>query len=104
MYFTFHRTDRILLRGLLLVLPLSFAGLDQLGAAEISADRMPASGWNNNVGVPGGIPTDYTMYCDVRTSIPGTDMVAAGDGVADDAPAINFALKHCPNGKYVYLP
>ncbi len=65
---------------------------------------MPASGWNGNVGVPGGIPTEYGMYCDVRTHIPGTELVAVGDGVADDAPAINFALKNCPNGKYVYLP
>ncbi len=65
---------------------------------------MPASGWTGNVGVPGGIPTNYTMFCNVRTSIPGTSLLALGNGVADDSPAINFAINKCPNGEYVYIP
>jgi hypothetical protein len=103
MFIPFRRANRIL-HKLLLILPLSFASLNGLRAAEIPASHMPASGWNNNVGVPGGIPTDYPMYCDVRTSIPGTELRAVGDGVANDAPAIQYAISHCPNGKYVYIP
>jgi hypothetical protein len=75
-----------------------------LQAGEIPANRLPASGWAGNVGVPGGIPTNYTMFCNVRTGIPKSLLIAVGDGVADDAPAINAAINNCPNGEYVYLP
>jgi hypothetical protein len=73
-------------------------------AGNIDPSRMPASGWTGNVGIPGGIPTNYTMYCNVRVSIPGSNLVALGDGVTDDAPAINAAVQNCPNGEYVYIP
>jgi hypothetical protein len=89
---------------LLLWSSLSFTLTSLLQGGEIPANRLPASGWANNVGIPGGIPTNYTMFCNVRAGIPGTSLLAVGDGVHDDAPAINFAIKNCPNGGYVYLP
>jgi hypothetical protein len=75
-----------------------------LGGAEIPSARLPAGGWAGNVGVPGGIPTDYRMFCNVRKSIPGTALVASGDGLLNDAPAIAYAVQHCPDHEYVYLP
>jgi hypothetical protein len=63
---------------------------------------MPVGGWHP--GVPGGIPTNYTMFCNVRVSIPRSALVAVGDGVADDAPAIQAAINACPNGQFVYIP
>jgi len=74
----------------------------QDAAAAIPPDRLPPAGWN--AGIPGGIPTNYTMFCNVRVAIPGTSLVAKGDGVTDDAPAIQAAVNACPNGKYVYIP
>jgi hypothetical protein len=86
--------------ALLLALTLSIPGR----AAMIDPTRLPASGWTGNVGIPGGIPTDYRMFCNVKVSIPGTKLLAAGNGETDDSPAINFAVQHCSNHRYVYLP
>ena len=80
----------------------SFAA--QICSAAIPAARMPAAGWTSDVGVPGGIPVNLTMFCNVRVSIPGSALLAAADGVTDDTAAINAALALCPNGQYVYLP
>jgi len=69
---------------------------------------LPATGSYQGVaGVPGGIDqysSAYTNYCNVRTSIPGTNIVAVGDGVADDTDAVNAAVRNAPNGSVVYLP
>lgn len=125
-----------------------------LVGAPIDPSRMPAAGWTGNVGVPGGIPTNYTMFCNVKVSNPNVpiwdpaqyyalgysvldnspggggggyrclnnntnsstpphsdptnwapfNLLAVGDGVADDAPAINCALQNCPDGQYIYIP
>jgi hypothetical protein len=78
-----------------------------LNAATIDPSRMPASGWTGNVGIPGGIPTNYTMFCNVAVPIPGytgTPAFADPSGTADSAPAINYAIQHCPNNEYVYIP
>ncbi|MBL9167540.1 MAG: hypothetical protein JNN07_07335 [Verrucomicrobiales bacterium] len=56
------------------------------------------------VGVPGGIPNRTSIFCNVRVSIPGTNIVAKGDGIANDAPAIEAALRACPSNKVVFLP
>lgn len=55
-------------------------------------------------GIPGGIPTNYSQFCDVRLGIPGTNLVAMGNGTNDDTAAIQVALNLCPNNAYVYLP
>jgi hypothetical protein len=73
-------------------------------AVEIDPSRLPASGWIGNVGIPGGIPTNYDMFCNVVDSIPGTLMKAVGDGRTDDYPAIEYAIQHCPDRQYVYIP
>jgi hypothetical protein len=75
-----------------------------LVGAEIAPSRLPASGWKGNVGVHGGIPNNYDEFCNVEESIPGTSLKAAGDGLTDDYAAIEFAVQHCPDREYVYLP
>ncbi len=67
----------------------------------------PAGSWQGIAGVPGGIDqysTNYTMFCNVRVSIPGTNIVAYGDGIHDDTVALNFAIQHATNNSYVYIP
>jgi len=60
--------------------------------------------WQVSTGIPGGIPTNYTQFCNVLQSIPGTNIVAIGDGIADDYPALNAAITLCPAYGIVYLP
>lgn len=61
--------------------------------------------WGTNIiGVPGGIRTAYTQFCDVTLSIPGTNIVADPTGVADSQPAIQAACNRCPTNAYVYCP
>lgn len=87
----------------LLVVASTLATL-QLKAASIPSDRLPASGWSGNVGIPGGIPTDYSQFCNVRVKIPGSNLIAKGDGVTDDTAAIQAAVSLCPDKQYVYVP
>jgi hypothetical protein len=92
--------------GLFLLL-LTSAGAQSI-TSIIPASQLPATGtWQGIAGIPGGIDqysTNYTMFCNVKSSIPGTTMVAYGDGVHDDTAALNFAAQNCPNNEYVYLP
>ena len=89
---------------LLLALGINF-GAGRLPGASIDPSRLPASGWAGQVGIPGGIPTNYTQFCNVTQSIPGySGALADPTGVADSSPAINFAIQHCPNNQYVYIP
>src|ERR1019366_8642059 len=60
--------------------------------------------WTNNVGIPGGIPNRTNIFCNVMVSIPGTNIVAAGNDTADDSVAIQTAMNLCPIGQVVYLP
>ena len=85
-----------------------FALIFLIGALEsragvIPPDRLPPGGMFQ-AGVPGGIPQDYTEFCDVTVKIPGSALLAAADGVTDDSAAINAALSLCPARQYVYMP
>lgn len=55
-------------------------------------------------GIPGGIPTNYPVFCNVRVKIPGSPLVAVGDGKADDYPALAAAIQWCPAKHVIYLP
>lgn len=65
---------------------------------ELPADRRIE--WAGHTGVPGGIPTRSQICADVTQQPYG----ARGDGVADDAPAIQAALNACPENQVVFLP
>jgi hypothetical protein len=101
-----------------LVSLLILLGLDCARANSIPSTYLPSSGWNGEVGIPGGIPGGYTgspvayipvgyatKYCDVTVSIPGySGALADPTGVADSSPAINSAVGSCPASEYVYIP
>ncbi len=57
--------------------------------------------WENGVK---GIPTRTAVFCNVKTGIPGSTLVARGDGVTDDTAALRAAVNGCPAGQVVYLP
>ena len=72
-------------------------------SAIIPDSRLPIGGWNP--GIDGGIPTTgYTQWCNVKVSIPGSALVAVGNGSVDDAPAIQAALDLVPSGSLIYVP
>lgn len=74
-----------------------------LHASVIPEDRLPPSGMFH-AGISGGIPANYTEFCDVTDHIPGSQIRALRDGVNDDSGAINAALDRCPAGQFVFLP
>lgn len=55
-------------------------------------------------GYTGGIPTNRVQFCNVKVLIPGTNIVAVGDGVTDDKAAIMAAIRLCPTNGTIYLP
>lgn len=72
-------------------------------AGVIPPDRLPPGGMFQ-AGVPGGIPQNYTQFCNLMVNIPGSTLLAAADGVTDDSAAINAALSLCPANQYVFMP
>ena len=69
----------------------------------IPADR--CINWNRSfIGVPGGIPNRRKNFCNVKVSIPGSNLVAKGDNVTDDSAALNAAFASCPADEVVYIP
>lgn len=93
---------------LLLVIALLFS------AVTARATLIPAANlidWTPGTatGVPGGIPTNRTLYVNAVTGALGGGgtyggTLATADGSTDDAGAINAMLAACPDDKYVYLP
>lgn len=72
-------------------------------AVIIPTDRQ--INWGRSIcGVPGGIPSRATRWCDVSVSIPGTGLTADTNGVLNSQPALNFALANCPSNQHIYLP
>ena len=70
------------------------------GGDIIDADRRIA--WSP--GIPGGIPERSSVYCNVKVAIPGTNLVAMGDGMTDDWAALQSAINLCPSNEVVLLP
>src|ERR1700722_9761269 len=64
----------------------------------------PGGGWYGRAGIPGGIPTNYTFWCDPTVAIPGTNIVVPTDGVSDCSPALQAAVNLCPSNGVVALP
>ncbi len=65
-------------------------------------DIIPASrrvDWSQ-AGIPGGIPIRTTICANVKNA----PYNATGDGLHDDAPAIQTAIDACPANQVVYLP
>lgn len=94
----------LLRRGLVWVSPLVILALVSSSIAEVVPSSRRINWARGYVGVPGGIPNRTKIFCNVRVSIPGTNIVAKGDGIANDAPAIQAALKACPSNQVVFLP
>ena len=66
------------------------------GATIIPDDRMAS--WQDNVGVPGGIPNRTTIYANIIT------LGADPTGVTDCSAIIQSAINNCPDGQVVYIP
>lgn len=47
---------------------------------------------------------NWTNWCDVTVNIPGTNIVATGNGVADTLPALMAAWERCPSNSVIYFP
>jgi len=63
----------------------------------IPSDR--TAPWQDNVGVPGGIPHRTTIWKNIVT-----DLGADRTGQVDAGPIIQGAVNRCPAGKVVYMP
>src|SRR6266480_1696681 len=59
--------------------------------------------WQGNVGVQGGIPNRTKIFVNVKTT-SNPRYRCTGDGVINDAPALQAALNACPAGEVVYVP
>lgn len=61
--------------------------------------------WGTNItGLPNGTIPTYTFWSDITTNIPGTNLLAVGDGITDNVVALETAWKLCPSNYYIYLP
>lgn len=86
----------------LLLIGLLWVPFNQCFSEIIPANRRII--WQNNIGIPGGIPTTITQWCDIKISIPGTNIVATGGGTIDDTASISAAINLCPSNAFIYFP
>ena len=84
-----------LLRALYLGVALAAARCNA-PADIIPGTRMPP--WQNNIGVPGGIPTNRAIYVNV------VDLGADPTGNNDSSAIIQGAIDNCPQAQVVYIP
>src|SRR6185295_15621903 len=60
--------------------------------------------WEGNVGIPGGIPTNQTIWSsDCTVSIPGTLLKLNGNGSTDNARVFDYITANCPIGQVAKL-
>lgn len=64
----------------------------------IPDDRV--ANWEGNVGVPGGIPSRVTIFCDLTQAPYNADPT----GVVDAGPILEQAIIDCPANQVIYLP
>jgi PKD repeat protein len=69
--------------------------------AERKIDWSRAGVWENGIK---GIPNRTTIFCNVKSGIPGSSLVAVGNGSQDDTAALKAAISLCPSGQVVYIP
>lgn len=50
------------------------------------------------------IDTRPKFFCNVLENIPGTNIVAKGDGINNDHPAIQAAIRLCPPNHFIFIP
>jgi len=51
-----------------------------------------------------GIPDRLKVFCNVKVKIPGSPLLARGDGTRDDSEALQAAINACPPGQVVHIP
>lgn len=69
------------------------------GATGGILDESRRADWSQT-GIPGGIPVRTTICANVREA----PYHATGDGLSDDAPAIQAAIDACPENQTVFIP
>ncbi|MFL6504385.1 MAG: glycosyl hydrolase family 28-related protein, partial [Candidatus Udaeobacter sp.] len=89
------KSTGILLRALYLGVALA-APCSNAWADIIPGTRIPP--WQNNTGVPGGIPTNRVVYVNV------VDLGADPTGTNDSSAIIQSAMDNCPQAQVVYIP
>lgn len=86
-----------------LFLSSQWLAASRAGGQIIPPDRLPPGGLFH-AGVPGGIPSNAPVFCNVAAKIPGSALLADPTGNVDSAPAINAALSECPANEVVLVP
>ena len=61
-------------------------------------------GWGTNItGLPNGVYPTYSVWSDITTNIPGTNIVVIGDGSTDNLNAFTAALRLAPSNSVILI-